>query len=94
LGASIFKGARKFEQCFAYLTTDISDIFYLIVFISNIIVIVLISNKILLQTVISAREKIVEAGDCLMVIFQEIRTYPGNIRDISGKSKYYSMISE
>jgi hypothetical protein len=45
-------------------------------------VIFLISNEILLQKMISAGEKIVEAGDCLVAFFQETRADPGIVGSI------------
>jgi hypothetical protein len=52
------------------------------VFINRKIVIVLIFNEILLQKVISARKKIMEAGDCLESFYQETRADPGIVGGI------------
>jgi hypothetical protein len=52
------------------------------VFIRRKIVIVSISNENLKRKVISAREKIMEAEDCLVPFSQETRADPGKVSSI------------
>jgi hypothetical protein len=52
------------------------------VFIGASLVIFLFSNENLKRKVISAREKIMEAGDCLVPFFQETRADPGIVGSI------------
>ncbi len=74
--------ARKFWDKFINFRADISYFFQLFVLINNIIVKVFISNKNLQWKVISAWEKILEAGDCLEAFFQETRADPGIVSSI------------
>ncbi len=70
----------KYISCI--LPADISDFIKFIVIIRRIIVIISISNEILKWKVIPAREKIMEAEDCLVEFFQETRADPGKASTI------------